>query len=185
MPRIASRGRGGCGGKTQHSLRIATKSRNPPQTSREESIALWSLDRHLRFSCLLRHPRCRYSRAVTAIRSFRVLVVEDDAALGELFVQVLRERGHDVALAGDVGAAKVLLLGEPFDAVVADLRLPGESGFDLLAWIRRQGMPARVVVASAFTSSDVAAQARRLGASEVLSKPVEPAELVSAIEAAA
>jgi len=122
---------------------------------------------------------------VTAPRSFRVLVVEDDAALGELFVQVLRERGHVVELTGDVESAKVLLVGGLFDAVVADLRLPGASGFDLIAWMGRHGLKARIVVASAFTTSDVAAQARRLGAAEVLSKPVEPAELVSAIEAAA
>lgn len=122
---------------------------------------------------------------MTASRSFRVLVVEDDLALGELFVQVLRERGHAVDLASDVESARSALAREPFDAVVADLRLPGASGFELLQWMRREGMRARVIVASAFTTSEVAAHARRLGAAEVLSKPVEPAELVSAIEAAA
>lgn len=118
-------------------------------------------------------------------RSHRVLVVEDDLALGELFLQVLRERGHSVELSGDIESAKVALTREPFDVVVADLRLPGGSGFDLLTWIRRHSMRARVIIASAFTTHELALQARRLGAFEVLSKPVEPAELVSAIEAAA
>src|SRR5262245_3600303 len=38
-------------------------------------------------------------------RSARVLLVEDDSALGELFAQVLVERGHEVELATDVPAA--------------------------------------------------------------------------------
>jgi DNA-binding NtrC family response regulator len=117
--------------------------------------------------------------------SYRILVVEDDAALGELFAQVLGERGHRVQLATDVRSAKASLAREPFDVVITDLRLPGESGFDLLDWVRRQRLSARVIVASAFASGDVAAQAERLGAERVLSKPVEPSALVSAIEAAA
>lgn len=114
-----------------------------------------------------------------------MLVVEDDSALGELFVQVLGDRGHSVELACDVESAKARLSGAPFDVVVSDLRLPGSSGFELLAWMRRSALSSRVIIASAFTTREVAEQARRLGASQVLSKPIEPAELVSAIEAAA
>jgi len=114
----------------------------------------------------------------------RVLLVEDDSALGELFAQVLAERGHLVALAGDVPSAVELLGHRAFDVIVTDLRLPGASGLELLAWVQARGLPVRVVVASAFATIELALHARRLGAREVLSKPIEPAALVAAVEAA-
>lgn len=117
-------------------------------------------------------------------RSIRVLLVEDDTALAELFAQILDDRGHAVRVATDVESAKALLAGERFDAVVADLRLPGASGLELLAWVQRHDLRLRVILASAFTTQELSIHARRLGAAQVLSKPVEPADLVSAVEAA-
>ena len=114
----------------------------------------------------------------------RVLVVEDDEALGELFAQVLAERGHDVALATDVPSAVKLLRAREFDVIVTDLRLPGASGLELLAWVQAQELQLRVVVASAFATTELTHHARRLGAREVLSKPIEPEALVAAVEAA-
>ncbi len=114
----------------------------------------------------------------------RVLLVEDDPALGEMFADVLRERGHEVTLAADVEAAIESLRSVAFDVLVTDLRLPGASGLELLAWVKSEGLALRVVVASAFATVELALHARRLGAREVLSKPVEPEALVAAVEAA-
>jgi len=114
----------------------------------------------------------------------RVLLVEDDHALGELFVQVLAERGHEVELASDVPSAIERLAAQPFDVVVTDLRLPGASGLELLAWVQARELPIRIVVASAFATIELTRHARRLGAREVLSKPIEPEALVAAVEAA-
>lgn len=134
-----------------------------------------------------RHPRCTGQSALTSaapITAARVLLVEDDVALGELFAQVLRERGHDVVLASDVPSAIAELKAAAFHVVVTDLRLPGASGLELLAWVKREGMLLRVVVASAFATVELTLHARRLGAREVLSKPFEPDALVAAVEAA-
>ena len=114
----------------------------------------------------------------------RVLLVEDDAALGEMFADVLRERGHLVTLCNDVPTAIEALRAVVFEVVVTDLRLPGASGLELLAWVKRERLNLRVVVASAFATVELTHHARRLGAREVLSKPVEPEALVAAVEAA-
>jgi DNA-binding NtrC family response regulator len=114
----------------------------------------------------------------------RVLLVEDDEALGEMFADVLRDRGHAVTLASDVGSAITALSEGTFDVLVTDLRLPGASGLELLAWVKRERLALRVVVASAFATVELSLHARRLGAREVLSKPVEPEALVAAVEAA-
>lgn len=89
-----------------------------------------------------------------------------------------------VSLANDVPSAIAALSASSFDVVVTDLRLPGASGLELLAWVKRSGKPLRVVVASAFATMELTLHARRLGAREVLSKPVEPEALVAAVEAA-
>lgn len=115
-------------------------------------------------------------------RTVRVLVVEDDRELGELFYLVLRGRGHVVGVAWDVTSALGMLATGPWDVVVTDLRLPGGSGFDVLAHARRSTPTARLLLASAFATPEVAARARALGAARVLSKPFEPAELWSAVE---
>lgn len=101
-----------------------------------------------------------------------------------MFADVLRDRGHDVTLVGDVAAAVTALERSAFDVVVTDLRLPGASGLELLAWVNRRKLALRVVVASAFATVELSLHARRLGAREVLSKPVEPDALVAAVEAA-
>lgn len=127
---------------------------------------------------------CALALSNAAHNGTRVLLVEDDAALGELFAQVLEERGHQVELAFDVPSAIKHLQSRAFDVVVTDLRLPGASGLELLAWVRAQSMAVRVVVASAFATVEISQHARRLGAREVLSKPIEPEALVAAVEAA-
>lgn len=114
----------------------------------------------------------------------RVLVVEDDAALSDLFAQILADRGHEVSIASDVASAIDQLERAAVDVVVTDLRLPGASGLELLAWVQRRGLSARVIVASAFATAELATHARRLGAHGVLSKPIEPHALIDAVEAA-
>jgi DNA-binding NtrC family response regulator len=101
-----------------------------------------------------------------------------------MFADVLRDRGHAVVLTSDVQTAIELLRTHSFEVLVTDLRLPGASGLELLAWVKREGLAVRVVVASAFATVELALHARRLGAREVLSKPVEPDALVAAVEAA-
>jgi two-component system response regulator AtoC len=124
-------------------------------------------------------------RPVAEVRPLRILVVEDDAALAELFIQIFHERGHAIDRADDVASAVAVLVSEPFDVVLADLRLPGASGLELLAWVRRHRPSTRVILASAFVTRELATHARTLGAREVLSKPIEPTALVAAVEEAA
>jgi len=61
-----------------------------------------------------------------------ILVVDDERSICELLEITFRKDGHRVEVAHDVPAAKRKLESQIFDIVVSDVRMPGESGVDLL-----------------------------------------------------
>jgi DNA-binding NtrC family response regulator len=65
-------------------------------------------------------------------KSLNLLIVDDDASIRTLLETRLSRKGHSVFLAADVAQAKELLSKQNLDVVVTDLRMPGESGFELL-----------------------------------------------------
>ena len=68
----------------------------------------------------------------------RILVVEDDDALRELYVELLA--GHDVATAAD-GREALREIQRDFDLVITDLNMPNVSGADFLRELRERGHP--------------------------------------------
>ena len=72
----------------------------------------------------------------------------------------------------------------PFDVVLLDQRLPGQSGVELMPEIREQLPQARIVMLTAYASLDLATSALARGASHFLAKPLTPALLRAAIAAA-
>jgi two-component system response regulator MprA len=116
----------------------------------------------------------------------RVLIVEDDRALREVYGEVLAAEGYEVHSASD-GAEALALLGgaaEPPCAVVLDLRMPGMSGWELarrLHGSRRWRRVPIVVVAAHYL---VAEEARQIGAVAWLQKPVSLDRLVTTVRAA-
>ena len=62
----------------------------------------------------------------------RILVVDDERSICELLEITFRKEGHRVEVASDFSAAKRKLESQIFDIVVSDIRMPGESGVDLL-----------------------------------------------------
>jgi two-component system cell cycle sensor histidine kinase/response regulator CckA len=66
----------------------------------------------------------------------RVLVIDDDAAMGRVIRRLLRR--FDVTVCSTVDAARVLLLGHDFDVVISDVQLDYDSGLDLFDEIVRE-----------------------------------------------
>jgi len=119
---------------------------------------------------------------VTARRA-RVVVVEDDAETRDFVARALREEGLDVQAAGRAEAARKLLREGDVDLVVLDVGLPGVSGFELCAEIRREGSDVPVLMLTA--RSDVASRVEGLetGADDYLGKPFALAELRARVRA--
>ncbi|MEO8380661.1 MAG: response regulator [Acidobacteriota bacterium] len=81
----------------------------------------------------------------------RVLVAEDDPNIRRLVITMLRRSGLTVDAARDGEEAKELMSMTRYRVLVTDLNMPRMSGWDLIAWLRRQPdrCPASVIVISA------------------------------------
>lgn len=107
-----------------------------------------------------------------------VLVVEDEALLRREVRTLLEGAGDVVVEAGNVEEAKGALKDRgPFDLIIADLRLPGGLGTDLLPLAG--GTP--VLLVTGYASVRSAVDAMKQGAADYLSKPFDPDELLSAV----
>ena len=103
----------------------------------------------------------------------RVLLVEDEALIRTELERVMTRHGHEVVAVADVAAARDAV-PEDFDVVVTDLRLPGESGDQLLDEAAR--VP--VILMTAHGSVSSAVDAMKRGAADYLTKPFDPDELL-------
>lgn len=114
-----------------------------------------------------------------------VLVVEDDPDVALLTTTVLSRSGDfEVRHASEPGTALSMLATGRWDLLLTDLRLPRMSGIELVEAARalQPGLPA--VVMTAYATVDAAVDALRLGVSDFLFKPVDPAALVAQATAA-
>jgi signal transduction histidine kinase/ActR/RegA family two-component response regulator len=128
--------------------------------------------------------------AATAPRleDLRVLLVEDEADFRELAANVLREAGAQVAAAGSVAEALILLEGQTIDVLISDLGLPGTDGFALLRSVRAMQSPNGAVAAvalTAFADPDTRARALAAGFRYYATKPITPHQLVGLVARAA
>jgi DNA-binding NtrC family response regulator len=114
----------------------------------------------------------------------RVLVVEDEAYVRASLDEVLRSRGFDVSLAGGVDEAMTGLAKTPVDVVLADLRMPGGGGLELVrrAQAAHPGVPVVILTGHGTVSSAV--ECMKAGAVDYLLKPVDPEALDVALERA-
>lgn len=118
---------------------------------------------------------------VSSAAMARVLVVEDDAAIRQLYVEVLTELGHDVAEAPTATEALHEVRRKRPALVLLDLMLPGgANGYDVLAEIRGSPRTAKLPVI-AISGTSTGAYSLRAGADAYLRKPFEPDVLVDAV----
>ena len=105
-------------------------------------------------------------------RAMRVLVVEDEEVLREVFRDFLTELGHQAVLVRSAEAALGTLATERPDAIILDIHLPGMSGLDFLQLrpVRESGLP--IVAVSGIVTESQARECLRLGALDFVGKPV-------------
>ena len=113
----------------------------------------------------------------------RVLLVEDDPALGEAIARHLRAENFAVDVARDGVDGGHLGATERYDAAVLDLGLPGRDGLSILAEWRRDGVTLPVLILTARDGWSDKVGGFKAGADDYLTKPVRPEELVMRLRA--
>lgn len=116
------------------------------------------------------------------MRAMRLLLLEDDAILGEGLRDYLRSEGHVVDWCESLGA-QCALEGEPYDAWLVDWQLPDGSGLEWLAQRRRRGDVTPAFMLTARDRLQERVQGLDGGADDYLVKPFDPAELAARLRA--
>jgi two-component system, response regulator, stage 0 sporulation protein F len=121
----------------------------------------------------------------------RVLVADDQTEMRTLIRKMLVRRGYEVVEATD-GPDLVRVLVEGLtaeesrapDLIITDVRMPGFTGLEVLARLRREQWTTPVILITAFGDTQLHREALRLGATCVLNKPFDMDELKGAVEVA-
>jgi len=114
----------------------------------------------------------------------RVLVLDDEPNLLEVFGDVLRDSGHEVETTGDARRALSLLAESSFDVVVSDVTMPHMSGVDFLQAVHERDPDLPVVLVTGNPTLESVIQALERGAVQYLLKPVSMSALQGAVERA-
>jgi response regulator NasT len=114
----------------------------------------------------------------------RVLIAEDEAIIRMDLREMLEEEGFDVVAEASDGLEAVDLAREHRpDLAILDIKMPGMDGIRAAEVITREQLSA-VLILTAFSQRDLAAQAAQAGAMAYLVKPFQKADLLPAIDVA-
>lgn len=114
----------------------------------------------------------------------RVLVVDDEPMIVSLLSTILREKGWDVTEARSGTDGIDQLDRAPFDVILTDLVMPGDSGIDLLRAAKEIHPDVEVILMTGYATADTAIEAMRNGAFHYIMKPLKPEEVVNLVEKA-
>ncbi len=113
----------------------------------------------------------------------KILLVEDDAALGHAMSTSLNRAGYTVNWAHDGYEADIALHDNVYDAVILDLGLPKIDGFEVLKRMRDRKVTAPVIILTARDDLDDRIKGLDLGADDYLTKPFKLPELEARLRA--
>jgi CheY-like chemotaxis protein/glycine cleavage system H lipoate-binding protein len=117
-------------------------------------------------------------------REFDVLLVEDEPVVREAAARILRPEGVTVDHVENVAAALARLRRATHRVVVADLMLPGFSGFDLLERVSGERPELPVILVTGYATIENALAAFKKGAFDFLPKPFDVPELLGVVRRA-
>jgi len=113
-----------------------------------------------------------------------ILVVDDDAVITEALPIMLSRPGRTTIACADVHAAELLLTRHPVTHLITDVQFSGDFGFEGLHFLSRVRILAprcRIVLMTGHITDALVKAAKSLGASEVLAKPFDGADLEHAL----
>jgi excisionase family DNA binding protein len=111
----------------------------------------------------------------------RVLVVDDEESIRELLTKTLELAEYEAQAVSDGKAGLELLRREPWDLLIADLRMPEMDGLSLIREARRLHPQLPVIIVTGYSSESSAIQAVNLGVVGYLVKPFRIPQILSAV----
>ena len=115
------------------------------------------------------------------MEKIRVLLVDDEADFRRPIAKRLERRGFEIHEAGDGEEALDYLATNPIDVVVMDVKMPGLSGIDTMAYIKDRFAAIEVILLTGHSSTADGVEGIKKGAFDYLTKPIELEQLASRI----
>jgi two-component system copper resistance phosphate regulon response regulator CusR len=113
----------------------------------------------------------------------RILLVEDEKALGMATTRALLEAGYQVDWARDGVSGYQSAIAQDYEAVILDIMLPGKSGLEILANLRAMGRRFPVLMLTALDQMPDKVKGLDTGADDYLGKPFDVPELLARLRA--
>jgi len=101
----------------------------------------------------------------------RVLILEDEASIRDIFSMILEDFGYDVEEASTLKEAKEKVAEREFDLALVDLRLPDGFGMELVREIKEKSPETEVIIITAHASAETIKEAFELGVYDYVEKP--------------
>lgn len=103
----------------------------------------------------------------------RILIAEDEDVLRESLASLLEDEGYDVLHVSDGRQAYEIIINQPVDLVLSDMRMPEMDGLALLDHLKKASPQTPMIIMTAYATVDNAVSAMRVGAWDYLLKPVQ------------
>jgi DNA-binding response OmpR family regulator len=125
-----------------------------------------------------------HSSAMTSERAELILILDDEPHIAEAMEMLLKTRGYRVRTASTCEEALRILQHENPDLLLADVNMPCSSGVDFVKELQSRGLLTHtpVIFVSAMARVQDIQAGLQAGARDYLTKPFDPAELITRVE---
>jgi len=117
----------------------------------------------------------------------KILVVDDEIEICELYKEILQENGHQVTIAADGIECGVNLLDNDsdFDAIIMDLNMPNQNGLKTIRYIKhgisKKNKEIKIIVVSALITEEIRVELEKYNVSYI-DKPISEDKLLKSLE---
>jgi len=108
----------------------------------------------------------------------KILLVEDDVSFCKMLENFLARKDYSVETAFSAEEAKIKIKKDNFDLIITDLRLPNYDGIELMSEFKKEFPQIPVILMTGYSDVNTAVKAIKNGASDYISKPFNPEEVL-------
>ena len=112
----------------------------------------------------------------------RILVIDDEEYILDVFKATLEDEGHVVDTAGNGAEGLGYLIKQDYDLIFLDLKMPGIDGAETLREMRKVNRKLPIVIVTGFPDSDLMEKAVQHGPLAILNKPFDDADIINAVK---
>jgi DNA-binding NtrC family response regulator len=111
----------------------------------------------------------------------KILIVDDEKGIRELFAEVLHRAGHTVVTAGDGLAGIEVARGGDIDIAFLDIKMPGLNGVETLKEVRGTSPQTKVVMITGYARDELVNEALKMDVFACLAKPFSVRDVVDMV----